>query len=212
MLRTRSLKNSILFPSALLVALASGCSTMSVPPMTVRPTEWYALKSETRGLTVVVNPVTSKQEIDATFKTDLLAKGIVPILIVVENKNPSASFVVSKEKVAVVDNETAVRTTSANPTVRSSTGGEVATIAGAALISLPLVVVGLKVASDAQVIQHNLADKALYTQTVGPGQRAQGYLYFQAPAGRPLAGNHHVLIEVRDSATNEPLTFDFPIR
>lgn len=198
--------------AVLATVLATGCSTMSVPPMPIQPIESYALRQETRQVTVAVHPVMSKQEIDATFNTDLLDRGIVPILVVIDNKNPSASFVVAREWVAVVNNETAVRTASALPAARSETGAQVATVVGAALISLPLVIGGMKIASDAQVIQHNLGDKAFYSHTVAPGRRAQGYLYFNASEGKPLAGHHRVVVELRDSATNDPLTFLFPIR
>ena len=197
--------------------LPTGCTTMNVPPMTIGSVESYPLNSEARGLVVAVHPVTSEAEVDATFNSDLLGKGVVPILVVIENRNPSASFVIAKDQVAVVDTSSAASTTSALPKVASSTAGGATQAAGfvailaAPVLAVPLVVAGLKMASDAQVIQHNLADKAFYSRTVGPGEKAHGYIYFQVPKGTELAGHHHVLIEVRDSATNEPLTFDFPI-
>jgi hypothetical protein len=202
---------SALLPLVLAGALAAGCSTMSVPLAPIQPIESYPLRQEMRQLTVAVHPVTSAQEIDATFKTDLLDRGIVPILVIIDNKHPSASFIVARVGVAVVHNETAARSAAALPAARSETGAQVATVVGAALISLPLVIGGMKFASDAQVIQHNLADKAFYSHTVAPGRRAQGYLYFDASNGKPLAGHHHVLVEVREAATRDPLRFVFPI-
>jgi hypothetical protein len=196
--------------TTMLVVLVVGCATMDIPEDKVRAGESYQLKAESKGLLVAVNPL-SEEEIEETFKTDLLKKGILPILIVAENHSLSTSFVLTKDKVTVVDREALETHKFDRTTVTSQTpGGGVAAI-GAAGIP-PLVIVGLKLASDAQVIQHNLGIKEFQSRTVGPGQKAHGYVYFQYPKGAAEKLNElNVLIEATDCANYQPITFNFPI-
>jgi hypothetical protein len=78
-------------------------------------------------------------------------------------------------------------------------------------MSLPLVLASLKMASDATVIQHNLADKELYSRTLAPGEKAQGFIYFHYPKGDPLSDTYHIVIDLKESSTGESTAFDFKI-
>jgi len=191
--------------------LLVSCATMDIPESKVRAAESYPLKTEHSKLLIAVHPVTDKTEINETFRTNLLDKGILPILVVAENRNPSTSFVLAKNKIAVVNRESVETSTAQRGRVTSETPGSALAMAGAAVISLPLLVVGMKMMSDAQVIEHNLGDKEFYSRTVGPGQKVHGYIYFQLPQGTAALTQHHVLVEVVDSSTGEAMTFDFPI-
>ena len=79
------------------------------------------------------------------------------------------------------------------------------------MAAAPLLFAGLKMASNATVIQHNLADKEFYSRTLGPGEKAQGFVYFQFPKESPPSGNYHVVAEVKTSAGGKGTTFDFPV-
>ncbi len=196
--------------TSLLSLVVVGCTTMKVPETKVQATESYQLKAEYEGLLVAAYPVTNKDEIEKSFRTDLLGNGILPVLIIAENRSSSTSFLIAKEKVAVVDQDS-LRKTSANREIPASDkGGESLLNIGGVLFSPVLLIAGSKMASDAQVINHNLADKAFYSRTVGPGQKVYGYVYFQLPQGSAAIERHHVLVEVSDASTGKTVTFDFP--
>jgi hypothetical protein len=78
------------------------------------------------------------------------------------------------------------------------------------LVAAPLLFIGMQEASNASVIEFNLADKEFYSWTLGPGEKAQGFVYFQFPKNSPPSGSYHVVAEVRNPATGEATTFDFP--
>jgi hypothetical protein len=208
---------------SVLSLLVVGCATMNIPEAKVRATESYQLKAEQRGLLVAVRPVTDENEIKETFGTALLEEGILPVLVVTENRNPSTSFIFTKDKVAVVNREALERDASQRQRVASDTAGPAMATAGvsaavisvavapAAVIALPLVIGGLKMSSDAQVIEHSLREKEFYSRTVGPAQKAYGYVYFHLPQGTTTLDQHHVLVEAIDSSTGEAMIFDFPI-
>jgi hypothetical protein len=196
--------------ASLLSLVVVGCTTMKVSETKVQATESYQLKAEYEGLLVAAYPVTNKDEIEESFRTDLLGNGILPVLVIAENRSPSTSFLIAKEKVAVVDQDS-LRKTSANREIAASDkGGESLLNIGGVLFSPVLLITGSKMASDAQVINHNLADKAFYSRTVGPGQKVHGYVYFQLPQGSAAVARHHVLVEVSDASTGKTVTFDFP--
>ena len=193
------------------ITLLTGCGTMKVTELKTDSAESYADHARKNGVAIGVRPFTDKKEIKETFKIDLLAKGLLPILLVAENQSESSSFILAKDRVSVLSEATGVTNISGRTEVKSDTAGNALTVAGAALGATPLLLVGLKMASDATIIQHNLADKEFYSRTLGPRQKAQGFIYFQFPKESPPSGAHHVLIELKDSATGELTPFDFSV-
>src|SRR5260221_11522436 len=194
--------------------LQAGCSTMSVPELKTGRADSYLKHEEKAGLTIGTQALTDRRQIKDTFKINMLDKGLLPILLVAENQSASASFILAKDKVFVFSEANLTTNTYRAEKVTSETPGGAVAIAGASLIAATslagaqLLLAGLKMASDATVIQHNLADKELYSRTLGPGQKAQGFIYFQYPKENPPSGAYHVLVEVKDSSTGEPTTFD----
>jgi hypothetical protein len=51
-------------------------------------------------------------------------------------------------------------------------------MAGAVLLSPPLLVAGIKLGSDAEMVRHNFYRVELTRQTISPGQTARGVVYF----------------------------------
>ena len=205
--------------ASLLIFFGTGCMTMDVQPLNTGDANSYTQHQEKNGITIGVQPFTDKHESKALFKMDLLDKGLLPILIVAENQSASSSFIIAKEKVVVMCEASGVTSASEQKNVTSgkSTAGTSVLVAGTVVIlaspvaALPLVVAGMKMASDATVLQHNLADKEFYSRTIKPGEKAQGFVYFQFSNDVPPTGNYHVVAEVKNSATGEITTFDFPV-
>ncbi len=201
----------LLVMAAAMSALSTGCGTMEVTALKTQGAAAYAQHAEKDGVTIGVHPLTDRKEIKETFRVDLRESGLLPILLVAENHHASASFILAKDKVYVLNEATQATNTSQQTKVASETGGQAAAALGVAGISLPLVVVGLKLASDATVIQHNLADKEFYSRTLGPGQKAQGFIYFKYPKGTSLAGAYRVVVELKNSSTGAVTPFDFKV-
>ena len=84
-------RRSGLLSLAALIALGSGCTTMKVKPLVERSPDSCPYHDQQQGLANRVHPVTHKREVKEIFRTDLRARGILPILVVAENRNSSAS-------------------------------------------------------------------------------------------------------------------------
>jgi len=181
---------------------------MSVPKLETRNADACEHHIEQAGLVVGVHAITDKAEADQVFNANLLNKGILPILLVAENRNASDSFIITKEKVYVVDEQTLANAKSQRKDV---TSGQVA--AGTVMTLVGPLFVGLKMLSDATVIQHNLADKEFYSRTLAPGQKAQGFIYFQFTNPASLARtNYHVVAQVKDSSADKIIPFDLKLQ
>ena len=193
----------------LVTGLMAGCMTMDIPADKIQPLSAYPVKLEQQGLTIAVNAL-NKKEIDAVFGTNLLDDGILPVLVVAENRNPSTSFVLPKNKVVVAD---------ANAVSSGKTGvgqtkeavGDTLSAAGVLLMS-PLALVGTKLSSDAGTVSHGMGLKELQSHTVDPGQQVHGYVY--VPISKEARGkqvNLRAIIEATDTSNFKSMTFDIPI-
>ena len=196
----------------LMACSASGCPTMSVTQFEPGPVSGYPHVRQERDLVVAVQPLVDRSEIQKIFQSDLLDRGILPVLIVAENSGHSSGYIVSREHVYLARRGAAAVEAVLQDEVESGTAGEAVAMVGAPLLSLPLLVVGLKMSSDAQVIEHNLRDKELQTQTLSPGEHTHGFVYFQIPDGRaPPKRGYQIILRVTESMTGEPFVMDFPI-
>lgn len=194
-----------------LMFLLTACTTLRLPEYRAQPVEHYHNSQTKDGLVMAIHPITKKAETKKWFGIDLLKKGVLPILVVLANRNASSSFAMSKDQVFIMDEETSGRITSKRNQVASSSGGEAALLVGTVLISLPLVIAGLKTASNADVVNRNLAEKELHKTTISPGEQVHGFAYFQIPKEKEITGRYHVIVKVSEVFTDEVTTFDFVI-
>ena len=208
-LSTWAKKFPLLLPGV--ISLLTGCGTMDVPTLKTQSAETYTQHIEKDGVILAVHPLTEAREIKEAFRVDLRKQGLLPILLVAENRSALSSFILAKDKVQVFNDATGITNTSHQNQVASGTGGRAALAVGMVGLSLPLVIAGLKMASDATVIQHNLADKELYSRTLAPGQKAQGFIYFQYPKGIPPAGAYQIAVELKNSASGDTIPFQFNV-
>ena len=207
-----------------LALLVTGCATTSVqrPAATIEPK-----KLEIDGLMFMAQPMTDIAELKRTFKVNLLVKGVLPIKLTVENRNPSKSFTIDREKVLVMTEKSA-GTNSARPgeiardlsTYNVNKGQQLGGAVGASL-AMPLVAVPLfflvVAASPAtgavidRAAEFNLTGKEFYTRTLDPGRRAEGFVYFRLPKEGMLAGPCHVVAQVKNAVTGQITPFDLKV-
>lgn len=197
--------------------LGAGCRTMAVPKLTAQKADAYEHHVEKDGLVIGVHALTDKSEVKQMFNVNLLNNGVVPILVVVENRSANSSFVVAKDKVFVVSEATGNTNISERKEVASGAGGQtMATIGAVGLVvspiaAGPLLLAGLKMASDATVIEHGLRDKEFYTRTLGPGQKTQGIIYFQFPKKTLPSGKHRLVAQIKSPITSEVTPYEIEV-
>jgi len=170
----------------------AGCATLRLPAAEPRPIAEYPLAAEVGGLRLAASPLADEAGQARLFGARLAAKGILPILIVAENRSPEASFVLSGERVVLRVRATgaaippADRNQAADPA-----GGQALSILAAPAMFLGLLpgflllFNGSAMVSDATVVREGMAWNQLYVRTLSPGATTWGFVYFQLPDPAP---------------------------
>jgi len=179
------------FVIAISVSSAS-CTSLKLPRYAPRPLDSYRNAQTIEGLVVGVTPIVDEAESRQYFGTNLLASGILAVFVMAENRHPQFSFIVSREAV-VLQAEATSRPQRIGDPRTSDQAAEGLGMAGALLVSPILLGVAVKLASDVSVINHNIRDQEFQTKTLSPGQRAEGFFYFQVPKDTERAGTQWTL-------------------
>src|SRR5208282_3968561 len=140
------IKTLILLASSSL--MLAGCSTMKIAPLTTGSAGSYTQHEQTNGVVVGIRPMTDKREIEDMFKVNLLDKGLLPILVVVENQSASDSFIIAKDKVYVLNEAIGTNNSSQQRGKVTSGAGEGMATAGGVMVALsrfalPLAIIGM---------------------------------------------------------------------
>jgi len=200
-----------------LLFLAAGCA--SVPPARTQ----NARELEIDQLVMTVDPLTAKSDVKKTFKINLLDRGVLPIKLTAQNRSPATSFIIAKDKVLVM-NETTCATNASGEVAREigtwSRGKQLAT-AGAFAVATPAVVgvpvflmAAMRPTEGAFVFkptEERLSGKEFQTRTLGPGQSADGFIYFRLPDHIDPTNSYHVVAEIKNLSTGEMIPFDIKV-
>jgi hypothetical protein len=168
--------------------LVSGCGAFKLAPYNPPPIDAYKAAVTKNGLTIGILPLTGTDELNRHFGTDLKRdSGVIPVHVIVTNKSPSTSFMVTRENARLQHKRS-------GQSFQQGAGklpGESETNVGTTLVwvgavacnplSVPLILIGAQQAMNATVIRKTLVDNEIYTKTVGPGASVCGFLYFQLP-------------------------------
>jgi hypothetical protein len=188
--------------------ILQSCATSKPPELTSNSPLAYSLNETKEGLIVAVNPVTDKQGETKWFGKDILADGLLPIQIIVENRNASRSFIISKEEVLLKSASSGVTTTSQQATIGNPTPGLVTAL----VLPNPIIAsFAISAAAHEQVMQYNLGERELAKQTISPNGHADGFVYYQFPKSKPLDNTILITVRIISLGTNNPISFEFNV-
>jgi len=202
----------------LLVFTTTACSSGVVQSEFTPSPETYAARAEQNGLFIAAKPVTHSADLSEAFRSDITADNVLPIFVVAENRHTTASFVLDKSKISVVNMST--RTTLDRPDLKdvsSPAAGGAINIAGLFLIFVGVIPglivwsIGWRMARDAVQVQQNIWDQEFTSRTLAPGQTAQGFVYVSMPSEQVRAGRYELVIDAIDPDTATATRVSLPI-
>jgi hypothetical protein len=139
-------------------------------------------------LSVDVYRMTDVAEQKTYFRVELGHRGIEAIWVRITNKTQGSRYLFDADDVAIAkDDAELARAERARSSV-STSDAESTEIVGAALLAPPLIFAGAAMISEATEVRRNLAEKQLYSHTLGPGQSVSGFVYVKTPPGGGLTG------------------------
>jgi hypothetical protein len=210
----------------LAIFVAAGCGHVQIQTYSPQPIDQYQHKLQKDGFKIVVDPFKENARLETYFGCDLLAMGVYPLFVMIENHNPEDGFVLVGDQVRLV--KTVASPTPAtnlqNPadlTLREKTINEQAAAANVLTTVSPLVIPLLPVAvifaqssasqlRDDVMIRRNMEDKQLPTKALYHGGSLNGFLYFRIDKKEEVNNAQGVVLSMKNLRTNELKSFAVP--
>ncbi len=180
-------------------------------------------EQEQEGLKIYIRPLHYKKEIKKYFGTDLLAKNILPVFVVVENKSESAFFLIEPADIdqgaeaskSGAEGNTYLSVKDAKQSIYEKSGTFFGVDLGPPpaywLVALPFDMLdpdsGPTDAS--KFLQQELITKALRKQTLTPGKTETGFLYYQIPEELKATDTFGINLKVTNIETQDERYFRF---
>ena len=189
------------------VALAAACAGPSLPPAAQAPPPApgeMARSVTSGGITLRAEPVTDPSRQQQIFGTPLATRGIIALLVSVENGGPATVDLRGRDLFLEVG---AARARATSPAMIGGSIGEgagvtAAGIAGAALLGIPGMLAASAAASEsnqrnlhAQVVAYEAI--GLRDGTLGPRGEAHGYVFFTPPSTMGAFDGATLVLRVR---------------
>jgi hypothetical protein len=176
----------------------TGCAPLKIPPFKAEPFDTYKNQVAKNDLHIAVWPMTDKDQQEKCFGAALADMGVLPVLIIAENRSASQRFMLRDDLILLQHKttrqifpqafQTAPADDSQHEGARTASGALTATsLLVVPIASLPFVFLSLglaKSSENAKAIQDSIFDKTLFTQTVLPGKTAEGFAYFKLADGK----------------------------
>ncbi|NOT55665.1 MAG: hypothetical protein HOP18_13780 [Deltaproteobacteria bacterium] len=204
--------------------VVGGCASKKLLDYPAQPPSSYPYSQVKDGLAVSIQPLTSPQESEKYFDTDLSSRGILAIFVSAENQGSPSTFILLKERFtlqtaqreehAVSDREQVKSGTLDNLQAATEVVGFAATVGSALFFGLggvPFLWGSHKIQSHEERVKHKFIVEELQTKTLSLGEETHGFVYFHRPPGYPGSGHWVLHLEARDLNSKEVKVFDFVI-
>ena len=201
---TISLLLSLRFKSsfiAFLALISGGCATLKIPDIPALSLSECRFRQEYRGLSICIDLYYDEQRVTQYFGKDLMSKGILPVFVVIQNKD-SQPIVVRRTMFSLIDRidnpvQQLLPSMARNPISLAATEGRqgAAISSGIGVLFAPIglillgpAMIGLQnQAVQLEEIGRNIQRKALPERILYPSELCQGFLYFNLKEREAIA-------------------------
>lgn len=203
--------------AGLLLAVSTGCTTLKIQPHPALAAKDCPEHDTKAGVAVGIRPLTDRAESKKYFGTDLAKDKMLAVAVIVENASPNSSFILSRERVGLRSQQYAGDAAARERVGSSSTGKALGWAAGglilaAPALAIPTIIGAAKQLSDASIVRHNFLVNELYSTTLRPGGRTQGFLYFPLSEQRALPSDCVLELDLIETTTRAQTSFRLPVQ
>ncbi|MDY6843056.1 MAG: hypothetical protein SVW57_03060 [Thermodesulfobacteriota bacterium] len=202
--------------------LCAACATTKLAPeLPIKPIEKYLHRQEKDGLVFALEPLSDPRQLREYFGDNLLKKGILPVLVVAQNRNDIETYIVSEESVSMNPG-----TDQGTGNVRESKGiassaeardavyekdYEGVRLAIIAPILLPAAFVDWGPTEHSKSVQQSIMSKALRRKSLVPGQSYSGCIYIKLPPDGSYDEAITIVLTAEKLKDGDSLRFTFPV-
>ncbi len=144
------------------------------PDYPVRPAGEYSNKVAKAGLIVAVEPVEDSEQQKTYFNSHLGSRGILPVLIIIQNTSATEAYLFDKSAVGLGDAAQVTGKGARKTASQLGSGG----------------LVDLSLDRDVTPIRENLMKKEVRSKTLSPGSSLSGFVYVPVPTDAPRKKLH----------------------
>jgi hypothetical protein len=231
------------FSSSLLIIclISSACATAKLEKVEILPASSYRYSCSKSGIIIAADPLIDKNRLDGIFRYDLPSKGILPVLIIFENKNADDGLVLLKGQSMLLMKDQGRQGAISSPignvlgmderekskkvspllqaTSRAIGGGAGAAAAiylpaGAALgaFGALAILVGMLDKPVLPITKQSMIDNEFLDKTVYPGCSQRGFLYFKLAKVEDINHLEGLILSVKNVRSNEVQSIKIEIK
>lgn len=189
----------------------NGCTPLLLPDYEVQPVHEYDNRKTISDLTIAIHPLTDADESMKYFGIDFNNTELLPILIVIDNKNKDLSYVIRKEKLKLFSGKVNLKQNGNNLKAVSElkNSGENLGVASMVLVSLPLALAAANIEYNSLEIKRNMLENEFQTTSVSPGTKSYGFIYFSRPQGDEQIKNFELSVDADNLKLQSTDSFNF---
>jgi hypothetical protein len=187
------------------ILLSSCYIAPRLPEYNVQPIDNYTNKQSKNGLVIAIRPMTENDEYEKYFGENLRSSNILTVLIVIDNQS-SSSVILSNDRISLGHgNISDISNADSNYKEPFSSA------AGAIAVTSPLLLPFISMsAAKADEVKHNMLTKEFHSDTLSPGDKTHGFVYFKLKDKDLTSDKWFVHIAALDTATKTWTAFDLP--
>lgn len=167
---------------SVLMAGLIGCSHR-IPDYPEKPFASCPRQGGTLQVRLGADPITEANVSRTYFDMNLKDARQLAVCVVVENTSADTTLLVRREQFTIEGaagrDDRGLRSTQRAGEAVAMTGA--VGLAVAPVVALPVLLVGAGISSNAHNVRVNIENKSIQTRTLAPGERAQGFVFFQLP-------------------------------
>lgn len=201
----------------LIAFFVTNCAPTEIRKVAVQKADHYKFTSQQDGLRISVDPYTEKNRIKDSFGCDLLSRGILPVLVVVENLSSEDGYIMVIDKAslmisnAVNDNKQVGEDQKNYELERARKRAHSLDGIQPVMVLFPLLAFAvLPFAQTAEntyrnevEIKRNLEQKLIVPKTIYQGGSHSGFLYFNLGKAEDISIVQGICLSIRNIRTNE---------
>jgi hypothetical protein len=209
----------------------SGCAKKKVvPDLVVSPAQQYKYCFDQEGLRIAIDPFFEEERIRLYFGGDLISRGILPVLIIIENNDNKTGYLLERNAIQLQDSQQGasdrvaysrepaivypLRPLNILEILLNPTPFGAITLTARALSGNPIMKPDIDddVVLEAHMLNENLKKKAFVDRTVFPGESHSGFVYFQIKGSDDLKNIFAIVVKVKNIRFDNELSVDFKIK
>ena len=214
-----------------------GCASIMPPDVEIQTTSQYLFYQEKEGLKIAIDPYTDRDRVKTYFGIDLLAEGVLPLLVIAENHNNEYSFFMQKDSILFATNIDVPSTKPTKITESSSLKKQEQELvdlgnvwANEALLyrtveynpdllgsSIVFTAVGAVLIYDQiatsrkkNVFEYNFIEKEWLDKILYPGASSHGFVYFRFQ-NHTMDDVSTILLKVKNVTNGDIVIFNIPL-